>query len=78
MTKQKKPEKNPKSLPKPNKAKGPMTLGRLTFINNILKKAEFQLLVGPRKVASRQPTSSLRATKSPSVAFAEVHNQTKE
>ena len=59
MTKQKKPEKNPKPLPKPDKAKGRVTLGRSTFIDEILKKAESQPLVGPRKVASRQPTSSL-------------------
>ena len=78
MTKKKKPEKNPKPLPNLNKAKGPVTLGRLTLINEILKKAESQPLVGPRKVTSRQPTSSLRATGSPSVAFAKVHSQTEE
>ena len=36
-----------------------MTLSRSTFIDEILKKVESQPLVGPRKVASRQPTSSL-------------------
>ena len=59
MTKQKKPEKNPKPLPKSDKAKGSVTLGRSTFIDEILKKAESQPSVEPRKVASRQPTSSL-------------------
>jgi len=59
MTKQKNPEKNLKPLPKPDKAKGPVTLGRSTFIDEILKKAESQPSVGPRKVASRQPISSL-------------------
>ena len=78
MTKQKKPKKNPKPLPKPDKAEGPVTLGRSTFIDDIIKKAESQPSVGSRKVASRQPTNSLRATKSPSVAFAEVHSQTEE
>ena len=59
MTKQKKPEKNLKPLPKPDKAKGSVTLGRSNFINEILRKTESQPSVGPRKVASRQPTSSL-------------------
>jgi len=78
MTKKKKQENNPKPLPKPDKAKGPMTLGRSTFIDEILKKAESQPLVGPRNVTSRQLTSSLQATGSPSVAFTEVHSQTEE
>ena len=50
----------------------------MTFIDEILKKAKSQPLVGPRKVSSRQPTSSLQATGSPSVAFAKVHSQTEE
>ena len=78
MTKQKKLEKNPKPLPKPDKAKVLVTLGWSTFEDEILKKAESQLSVGPRKVASRQPTSSLRTTESASIAFTEVHNQTEE
>jgi len=78
MTKQKKPEKNSKPLPKTEKAKGLVTLGRSTFIDEIFKKAESQPSVGPRKVISSQPTSSLQATGSPSVAFPEVHSQTKE
>ena len=64
--------------PRPEKPEGPVTLGRTTFIDNIIKKFESQPSVGPRKIASRQPTSSLRATESPSVAFAEVHSQTEE
>lgn len=52
MTKQKKLEKNPKPLPKPDKAKGMVTLGQSTFTNEILKKAESQPSVGPRKVTS--------------------------
>ena len=55
-----------------------MTLGRPTFIDEIFKKSESQPSVGPIKVISRQPTSSLQATRSPSVAFAEVHSQTEE
>jgi len=55
-----------------------VTLSRSTFIDEILKKEESQPSVGPRKVISRQLTSSLQATGSPSVAFAEVHSQTEE
>ena len=75
MTRKSKQDKIP---PKPEKPKGLMTLGRTTFIYNIIKKAESQPSVGPRKISSRQPTSSLWATESPSVAFAEVHSQTEE
>jgi len=59
MTKKKKLENTPKPLPKPDKAKGPVTLGRSTFIDDMIKQAKSQPLVGPRKVASRQPTGSL-------------------
>ena len=78
MTKQKKLEKNIKPPAKPEKAKGPMTLGRTTFIDEIYKKTESQPLVGLRKIHSKQPTSSLQATASPSGAYAEVHSQTVE
>ena len=75
MTRKSKQNKIP---PRSEKPKGPVTLGRTTFIENIIKKVESQPSVGPRKISSRQPTSSLRATKSPSIAFAEVHSQTEE
>ena len=78
MTKQKKPEKNSKPLPKPKKSKGPVTLGRTTFIDEIYKKTESQPSVGLRKIHSKQPTSSLQATASPSGAYTEVHSQTDE
>jgi len=78
MTKQKKPEKNIKLPFKPEKAKGLVTLGRTTFIDEIYRKTESQPSVGFRKTNSKQPTSSLQAAGSPSVAFAEVHSQTDE
>ena len=53
-----------------------MTLGRTTFIDEILKKTESQPSVGFKKTISRQPTSSLQAIESPSEAFAEIHSQT--
>lgn len=76
MIKKKRPENNAIPHPKPEKSKGPVTLGRSTFIDDILRKAESQPLVGPRTVASRQSTVSIRATGSPSVAYAEVHSKT--
>lgn len=78
MTKNKKPKNNPNPLPKPDKAKGPVTLGRSTFTDDIINKVESHPSVGSRKVASRQPTGSFRATGSPYVAFAEVHNKIEE
>ena len=78
MTKQKKPERNIKPPSKPEKAKGPVTLGRTNLIDEIYKKTESQPSVGPRKINSKQPTNSLPTTTSPSEAFAEVHSQTDE
>jgi len=75
MTKKKRPQKNPILHPKPEKSKGPMTLGRSTFIDDSLKKSESQPSVGPRTIASRQPIVSLQATGSPSVAYVEFQNK---
>ena len=69
------PTKQNKIPPKTKKPKGQVTLGRTTFIDEILKKTESQPSVGFRKAISRQPTSSLQATESPSEAFAEIHSQ---
>ena len=74
MTKKKKPKNNPIPLTKPDKSKGP--LGQSTFIDEILKKVESQPSVDLRKFSFRQPTISLRATGSPSVAYAKFHNKT--
>ena len=71
-----KPIKRNKIPPKTEKPKGPVTLGRATFIDEILKKTESQPSVGFKRTTSRQPTSSLQATKSPSEAFAEIYSQT--
>ena len=70
------PTKQNKIPPKIEKAKGLVTLGRTTFIDEILKITESQPSVGFRKAISRQPTSSLQATESPYEAFAEIHSQT--
>ena len=75
LTRKSKQDKIPPKLEKP---KGPVTLGRTTFIDKILKKTESQPSVGPRKVISRQPTSSLQTTESSSIAFAKVRIQTEE
>jgi len=51
MTKKKKPENNPIPLPKPDKSKGPVTLGQSNFIDDIIKKSGFHPSIGPRRVA---------------------------
>ena len=66
--------KRNKIPPKIEKPKGTVTLGCTTFIDEILKKTESQPSVGFK--ITRQPTSSLQATESPSEAFAEIHSQT--
>lgn len=71
-----KPTKRNKIPPKTKKPKGPVTLGRTTFIDEILKRTESQPLVGFKRTTSRQPNSSLQATESPSEAFAKIHSQT--
>ena len=71
-----KPTKQNKIPPKIEKPKGLVTLGQTTFIDEILKRTESQPSVGPRRVISRQPTSSIQATESPFEAFAEIHSQT--
>ena len=52
--------------PKTEKPKGPVTLGHTTFIDEILKRTESQPSVGFKRTNSRQSTSSLQATESPS------------
>ena len=64
--------KRNKIPPKTEKPKGSVTLGCTTFIDEIFKRTESQPSVGFRKIISRQPTSSLQATESPSEAFAEI------
>ena len=56
MTRKSKQDKIP---PKSEKPKGLVTLGRRTFIDEILQKIKSQPLVGPRKVISRQTNTSL-------------------
>jgi hypothetical protein len=54
MTKKKDLEK-PKPPPKIAKAQGLVLPGRSTFIDDIIRKAEYQSLVGPRKGSTRIP-----------------------
>ena len=48
-----KPIKQNKNPPKAKKPKGPVTLGRTTFIDEILKKTESQPSVGFKRTTSR-------------------------
>ena len=76
MTKKNRPENDIIQHPKPQKSKGPMTLGWSTFIDEIIRKAESQPSVRPRIVDSGHPIVSLQATSWPSVAYAEVNSKT--
>ena len=76
MTKKKRLEKDIIPAPKPEKSKGPATLGRSTFIDEIIRNAESQSSIGPQTIATRHPTISLQATGSPFVANAEIHSKT--
>ena len=76
MNKRERLEKD-KILPsKPEKPKGLVTLGRSTFIDEILRKAESQSSVGPRIVAARHLIEFLQAAGPPAVANAKIHSKT--
>ena len=55
MTKKERHEKYKIPPSKPKKSKGLVTLGRSTFMDEILRKTESQSSVGPRIVAARRP-----------------------
>jgi hypothetical protein len=71
MTKKKDLEKT-KPPPKITKSQGSMLLGRSTFIDDIIRKAESQASVGPRKGSTRIP----QVTASPTAAHTEIHRKT--
>jgi len=76
MTKKKRVEKDILPPPRSEKSKGSVPLGRSTFIDEIIRKAESQSSVGPRTVSTRNPTITLQVAGSPSVADAKIHNKT--
>ena len=56
MNKKERLEKDKIPPSKLEKPKGPVTLGRSTFIDEILRKDESQSSVGPQIVAVKHPT----------------------
>jgi hypothetical protein len=70
MTKKKYLEK-PKPPPKITKAQGPVLLERSTFIDDIIRKAESQASVGPRKGSTRIPQEAV----SPTTTHVEIHSK---
>lgn len=75
MTKKKRVEKDIIPPPIFEKSKGPVTLGRSTFIDEIIRKAESQSSVGPRTISTRNPTVTFQVAGSPSVADVEIHSK---
>ena len=73
MTRKSKQNKIP---PRPEKPKGPVTLGRTTFIDKIIRKYESQSSIGPRIIIARRPIDFLQTTGSPSVSNAKIHGET--
>ena len=52
-----------------------MTLGRTTFIDEIIRKVESQASVGPKIIFEKCPTIIPSVTASPSTAHVEIHNE---
>lgn len=75
MTGNKKIEKDQNPPPKSTKPKGSVNLGRSTFIDEIVRKAESQASIGLEIVSRKIPTVIPQATVSSSVAHVEIHSQ---
>jgi hypothetical protein len=69
---EKKDFEKPKPPPKITKSQGSVLPRRSTFIDDIIRKEEYQALVGPRKVSTRIPQVEV----SPTTAHAEIHRKT--
>ena len=54
-----------------------MILGRTTYIDEIIMKAESQASIGPITVSIQSPNTLPQAVASPSVAYADIHYETK-
>ena len=72
MTRKKNIETNQNHPLNSTKPKGPMILGRITYIDKFIKKVESQASVGPRTIPTQSPTTLPQAAASPSVAYAEI------
>ena len=75
MTRKKNIETSLNPPSKSTKPKGPVTLGRKIFIDEIIRKVESQASVGPKIFFERIPTIIPKAADSPSTTYAEMHNK---
>ena len=75
MTRNRKREKEKNPPPKPTKPKGSVNLGRMTFIEKILRKAESQASARFQAIPGKCFTVIPQVAGSPSVAHAEIQSQ---
>ena len=60
-----------------SQSKGPVILGRTTYMDEIIKKVKSQESIGPIIVSIQSPNALPQAAASPSVAYAKIHNKIK-
>jgi len=68
-------EKEQNPPPKSIKPKGSVNIGRMTFINKIVRKEKSQESIGFRVVTGKSPTVIPQAAGSPSIAHREIQSQ---
>ena len=77
MNRNKKIETIQNNTQKSSQSQGPVILGRTTYIDEIIKKAESQASIGPITISIQSPITLPQAEASPSIDYAEIHRQTK-
>lgn len=75
MTRNKKIKKYQNPPPKSTKPKGSVNLGRSTFIDEIIRKAQSQASIGPLTISIKSPTIIPHKAGSQSATYAEIHSQ---
>lgn len=75
MTRNKKIEKEKNPPPKPRKPKVLVNLGRMTFIDEIIIKAESEASVGFQAIPRKFSIVISQVAGSPSVAYVEIQSQ---
>ena len=76
MTRKKNIETIRTNSQKSSQSQGPVILGRETYIDEIIKRAESQASVRPRTISIQNPIMLPQATASPSMAHVEIHGET--
>ena len=75
MTRKKKIETIQNNSKKSSQSQGLVILGRTTYIDEIIRKAESQASIGPRTISIQNPITLPQAVASPSVAHAKIHGE---